>query len=190
MSQPRVEAEIEARGPWQQRIKKCRRLSSLLTPLPVLALETRESVASGLESRLTEPSWPPSARRLTRPAPRGDRHRRQPFRPAFLPSFLLAFLPWAKKAEREREREGGREGGREGAMTPLERKEMERWSLSHFKSRCPNAAGRARAALIPGPAPPALLSIVDEYSVLRAAVVSGHPEQTEVPSRPCVCLMM
>ena len=88
-----------------------RRLSSLLTPLPVLALETRESVASGLESRLTEPSWPPSARRLTRPAPRGDRHRRQPFRPAFLPSFLLAFLPWAKKAERERE--GGREGGRE-----------------------------------------------------------------------------
>ena len=56
-------------------------------------------------SRLTELSWPPPApaRRLPRPDPRGDRHRRR--RPTIPTGSLPSFLPGVRKApKRERER--------------------------------------------------------------------------------------
>ena len=99
----------EERSPWQQRIKKCRRLSSLLDPSGLLKQEKalRELVPRYYRdwSRLTELSWPPPApaRRLPRPDPRGDRHRRR--RPTIPTGSLPSFLPGVRKApKRERER--------------------------------------------------------------------------------------
>ena len=60
------------------------------------------------------------------------------------------------------------------------REEMSRWSVTLNRVALMPQAGRAALTN------PRLLSIVDEYSVLRAAVASGHPEQTEVPFRPSV----